>query len=142
MHTRLDGEALQQARTGKGLSQHQLAKMVHISAGERILDFERGANEPNPRILLALAEALTVEPMQLLLLPNGVDLKALRLTRGLSAANLAESAHVSLRKYIEWEAGYNLPLDNQRILSALARKFGVSRTEIVNALRRCADPDV
>lgn len=116
--------------------------MVHISAGERILDFERGANEPNPRILLALAEALTVEPMQLLLLPNGVDLKALRLTRGLSAANLAESAHVSLRAYIEWEAGHNMPLDNQRVLSALAGKLGVSKTQIGNALRRCADPDV
>jgi hypothetical protein len=63
--------------------------------GEQILDLERGIDEPNPRLILALAEALTVEPMQLLLLPNGVDLRALRLRTGLSAAELARTAHVS-----------------------------------------------
>jgi transcriptional regulator with XRE-family HTH domain len=110
--------------------------MVHIRTGERILDFERGAREPNPRMIVALAEALTREPMQLLLLPNGVDLEALRLVSGLSAADVATSAHVSLGSYLQWEAGHSLPLANERILSALARRLKVSTVEIVDALKR------
>jgi transcriptional regulator with XRE-family HTH domain len=112
--------------------------MVHIPRGERILGFERGVNETNPRMILALAEALTVEPMQLLFLPNGVDLEALRIASGLSAAEMARSAHVSLRSYLRWESGHNLPLDNERILSALALRLGISSAQIMNALHRCA----
>jgi transcriptional regulator with XRE-family HTH domain len=110
--------------------------MVHILVGERILGFERGASEPNPRMLLALAEALAMEPMQLLLLPNGVDLEALRLVSGLSAADVAQSAHVSLRSYLECEAGHCLPLANERILAALARRLDVSPVESVNVMKR------
>lgn len=92
--------------------------------------------EPNPRMLRALAEALSVEPVQLLSLPNGFDLKALRLVSGLSAADLANSAHVSLPSYHEWESGHSLPLANSRILSALARRLDISTAEIVSALKR------
>ena len=87
-------------------------------------------------MILALAEALTVEPMQLLLLPNGVDLEALRLVSGLSAADVAQSAHVSLRSYLDWEAGHWLPLANSRILAALGCRLDVSTAEIVKALKR------
>jgi len=110
--------------------------MVHIRRAELILGFEQGAKEPNPRMLRALAEALSVEPVQLLFLPNGLDLKALQLVSGLGAADLASSAHVSLSSYHEWESGHSLPLANSRILSALARRLNVSTAEIVSALKR------
>jgi transcriptional regulator with XRE-family HTH domain len=138
VHTRLDGEALQRARSTKGLTHHQLARMVHASVGERILRFERGANEPNPRMIVALAEALGVDPMQPLLLPNRIDLEALRLASGRGAADLAQSVHVSRRAYLNWESGRELPLEDQRILAALARELGVSTAQIVTALRRHA----
>jgi transcriptional regulator with XRE-family HTH domain len=125
-------------RSTKGLTHHQLARMVHLRAGERILAWERGAVEPNPRILLALAQALTVEPMQLLLLPHGVDLQALRLASGRSPADMAQSVHVSLPSYLEWETGRSLPLDNDRILSALSRTLRCSSNQIVGALSNCA----
>jgi transcriptional regulator with XRE-family HTH domain len=82
-------------------------------------------------LILALAEALTVEPLPLLVLPNGVDLKALRLASGLSAAELAQAAHVSLRSDVRWEPGENQPLDNDRILSALAQALDTSPIRVV-----------
>ena len=72
---RFDGEALLRARLASAFTHHQLARLVRIEAGERILGFERGAAEPTARIIVAIAEALGVKPMQLLLLPDGVDLE-------------------------------------------------------------------
>ena len=50
---------------------------------------------------------------------------------------MARSAHISLRSYLMWESGHNLPLDNPRILSALALRLGISSAQIMNALHRC-----
>ncbi len=134
MHARLDGEALQRARLAKGLTHHQLARIVHLDAGERILAFERGTVEPNARIIVALAGPLTVEPMQLLLLPNGVDLEALRLASGQGPAEVAHAVHVSLRMYLKWEAGRNLPLEDARLGLALTRALSCSTEQLVEAL--------
>ena len=138
VHARLDGEALQRERFTKGLTHHQLARLVHVGAGERILGFERGAVEPNSRIILAMARALAVESMRLLLLPHGVDLEALRLASGRSPADMAQSVHVSLRSYLGWESGRSLPLENDRILLALTRALGCSSEQIVSALQNGA----
>jgi transcriptional regulator with XRE-family HTH domain len=135
MDTRFNGEALREARSARGLTHHQLARQVHLRLGERILLLEEGSGEPTPRLIMALAHALTVGPMQLLILPNGVDLKALRLSSGLSAAQLAQAAHVSERSYRRWESGEDLPLDNDRILCGLARSLDASPSQILRALR-------
>ena len=78
--------------------------------------------------------------MQLLVLPNGVDLRALRLASGLSTAELAQTAHVSVRSYLRWDSRQNLPLDNDRILCALAGSLDAFPTQIVSALHRCEAP--
>ncbi len=96
--------------------------------------FERGSVEPNARVIVALARALTVEPMQLLLLPNGVDLEALRLASGQGPADVAQSVRVSLRLYLEWESGRNLPLDDARLGLALTRALSCSIEQVVRAL--------
>lgn len=141
VQTRLDGEALRRARSTKGLTHHQLARMVRLGPGERILKLERGASEPNPRMILKLADALAVEPLQLLLLPNGVDLRALRLIAGRSAADLSSAVHVSLHSYLQWEAGQDLPLADERILQALARELHVPTAQIMSAFPRNAAPE-
>jgi len=140
VHTRLDGEALRRARSDKGLTHHQLARKVRLGPGERILKLEQGATEPNPRLIVKLADALAVEPLQLLLLPNGVDLQALRLIAGRSAADLASSVHVSLRSYLQWESGQDLPLRDGRILAALGRELHVPTDRIVTAFPHNAGP--
>lgn len=138
MHTRLDGEALRRARSEKGLTHHQLARKVGLGLGERILKLEQGATEPHPRLIVMLAEVLAVEPLQLLLLPNGVDLRALRLLVGRSAADLASSVHVSLHSYLQWESGQDLPLGDGRILVTLARELRVPPDRIVAAFHHTA----
>ena len=96
VHTRLNGEALHEARSAKGLTRHQLARIIDLRLGDQILNLELGIDRAwTSWIILALAQALTVEPMQLLSLPNGIAPRALRLASGLRAEQLAQAAHVS-----------------------------------------------
>ena len=108
--------------------------MVNLRSGERILRFERGDLKPSPRMFRALADVLTVDPVDLLALPNGVDLVALRLMSGFSPEQVAQAAHVSLRSYREWESGLEIPLKDERILSGLAEKLRVPMAEVARAL--------
>ncbi|MDQ6728079.1 MAG: hypothetical protein M3066_18245 [Actinomycetota bacterium] len=135
MPARFDGEALLRARLASALTHHQLARLVRIDDGERILGFERGAAEPTARIIVAIAEALAVKPMQLLLLPDGADLKALRLASGQSPAEVATSVHVSMRTYLKWESGCGVPLEDDRIRSALTCALSCSTDQMVRALQ-------
>ena len=130
-----DGEALRRARLARALTHHQLARLARLGAGERIRGFERGIVEPTARVIVAMAKALSVDPMQLLLLPEGVDLRALRLASGQSPAELAESVHVSLRTYLKWESGFDVPLEDDRIRSALTGALSCSNDQMVTALQ-------
>lgn len=135
--TRFDGEALLRARDAKGLSRRQLAKTVRARPGEHtIAQFEQCAKEPNPRMIVALAAALAVDPLQLLHLPNGLDLRALRLTAGRTEQQVAQSTHVAPRSYRKWESGRSLPSGNERIIEALAQEMSVSTAQIRAALKR------
>lgn len=121
-----------------GLTQHQLARIVDVAGGERISGWERGENEPRARVIPELAHALGVDPLELLALPHGVDLRALRLVAGRTAPELARSLNVSLHSYLRWEAGQrlSLPVGDRRILTALSRELGVSTPQILEALHR------
>ena len=130
----VDGAAIQRARAAKGLTQHQLARIVDVAGGERISGWERGANEPRARIIPELARALGVDPMELLSLPHGVDLRALRLAAGRSAPELAGRLHISLHTYLRWESGQRLPRGEPRIAAALAHELRVSKARVVAAL--------
>ena len=72
--------------------------------------------------------------MDLLSLPNGVDLEALRLASGQGPAKLAQSVRVSLRVYLEWESDRNVPLEDARLGSALTRALNCSTEQLVHAL--------
>jgi len=48
-------------------------------------------------------------------------------------ARLASSVHVSLRSYLQWESGQDLPLRDGRILAALGRELHVPTDRIVTA---------
>lgn len=111
VYTRFDGEALLRARYARGLTRRQLAEIVRARPGERtILLFEQRAKEPNPRMIVALAAALAVDPLQLLLLPNGIDLRALRLIAGCTELQVAQSAHVAPQSLPEMGVGAEPPV--------------------------------
>ena len=124
-----------------GLTQHQLARIVDVAGGERISGWERGENEPRARVIPGLAQALGVDPLELLSLPNGVDLRALRLVAGRTAPELARALNVSLHSYLRWEAGQrlSLPVGDRRILEALSRELGAPAPQILEALHRSRD---
>lgn len=136
MRTRVSGEAILTARTGRGLTQHRLARAVGIAGGERVSEWERGAAEPRARLVPRIAEALGISPVELLVLPDGVDLRALRMMAGRSAPEVATSVNVSVHTYLRWEAGERSPLSDRRILIALSRQLGVPLRDVLDALAR------
>jgi transcriptional regulator with XRE-family HTH domain len=109
---------------------------VGIAGGERVSEWERGVAEPRARLIPRIAKALEVPPIELLVLPAGVDLRALRLMAGRSAPEVATSVNVSVHTYLRWEAGERLPLSDRRILVALSRQLGIPLRDVINALAR------
>ena len=132
MRTGVDGVAVLRARSEKKLSQHQLARIVDVAGGERVSGWERGVGQPRARII----PGLDVDPLELLFLPNGVDLRALRLAAGRTAPELAQAVHVSVHSYLRWESGQRLPLQDDRMLGNLSGQLGVPVAAVVEALNR------
>lgn len=130
MPTGVDADALQKARTNRGLTQSQVARTLDLSGGERVSEWERGVRSPAVRLIPQLAAVLGVTPLEFLALPNGVDLRALRLVVGRTATEVAAEVHVSPATYLRWESG-RLPVGEgpgQR--TRLARALRVSRAEL------------
>jgi transcriptional regulator with XRE-family HTH domain len=136
VRTSVSGEAILTARTNLRLTQHQLARAVGIAGGERVSEWERGVAEPRARLVPKIAEVLGVSPVELLVLPAGVDLRALRMMAGRSAPEVATSVNVSIHTYLRWEAGERLPLSDRRILIALGRQLGIPLRDVFDALER------
>ena len=136
MRTSVSGEAILTARTNRRMTQHQLARVLGIAGGERVSEWERGVAEPRARLVPRIAEALEVPPIDLLVLPAGVDLRALRLMAGRSAPEVATSLNVSVHTYLRWEAGERLPLSDERILITLSRQLGIPLRDVLDALAR------
>lgn len=134
VRTRVSGAAVRRARSRRGLTQHQLARIVEIAGGDRVSGWERESTQPRARIIPDLARALGVDPLELLSLPNGVDLRALRLVAGRTAPELALAVNVSVHTYLRWEAGQRLPLGDTRTLASLSRQLGVPVERIAKAL--------
>jgi len=134
VRTGVDGAAVLRARSAKRLSQNRLARIVDVAGGERVSGWERGVGQPRARIIPDLARALGVDPLELLSLPNGVDLRALRLVAGRTAPELAQAVNVSVHTYLRWEAGQRLPLGDTRTLASLSRQLGVPVERIAKAL--------
>jgi transcriptional regulator with XRE-family HTH domain len=63
--TRVDGERLRQLRREQALSQRDLSRITGI-AHDSISQLETGKREAQPRTIRNLAEALGVEPRELM----------------------------------------------------------------------------
>ncbi len=141
MRSDVDGAAVLRARAARGLSQHQLARIVDVAGGERVSGWERGVGQPRARIIPDLARALGVDPLDLLSLPHGVDLRALRLVAGRTAPELARAVNVSVHTYLRWEAGQRLPVGDSRVLDGLSAQLGVPLERVVEALESSRGAD-
>ena len=132
----IDSRALRMARVAAGLTQSDLARKVGVVGGERVWRWEHGRSQPRPDLLVRLAEALDLNPRQLVRPASAVpDLRALRLAAGLDAYEVVLAIHLSLPTYRKWEQGRWRRLPDRTTLEALARTFKVSRAEVERAFR-------
>jgi len=143
VQTRVDAGALHQARTARGLTQSQLARILDVAGGERVSEWERGVRGPAVRLIPAVAAALGVSALEFLAMPNGVDLKALRLVSGKTSTEIASQIHVSTATYLRWESGRQRAPKEPRVRRSLARALGVRLSQLeaaFEATTRDSDP--
>jgi len=123
--TRVGGDALHRARSARGLTQSQLARIIDVSGGERVSECERGVRAPAVRLIPAVAAALGATALEFLALPNGVDLKALRLASGKTWAEIAQQNYVSSGTYLRWESGRSRATPDPAVRRSLAKALGI-----------------
>jgi len=63
-------------------------------------------------------------------MPNGVDLRALRLASGKTSAEIAAQIHVSSATYLRWESGKQQAPKDPAVRRSLARALGVRRPQL------------
>ena len=123
------------ARSARGLTQGQLARMVDVAGGERVSQWERGVRGPAVRLIPAVAAALGVSPLEFLAMPNGVDLRALRLASGNTSSEVAVQLHVSTATYLRWESGRQRAPRDPAVLRSLSRALGVRSAQLEAAFK-------
>lgn len=132
-----DPEALRRARNGKGLTQHELARLIGMAGGERVSRWELGLTVPRPEALGRIAEVLETD-IDALLTPinHHPDLCRLRILAAMSANQLAQQTHISLSTIRRWEAGQVAQLPTEETLQPVAAALGVRVADVENALRQ------
>ena len=125
---------MHRARSARGLTQNQLARIIDVSGGERVSEWERGVRSPAVRLIPAVAAALGVAPLDFFAMPNGVDLRALRLASGQTSTEVAAQIHVSPATYLRWESGRHQATRDPAVQRSLARALGVRLAQLQAAL--------
>ena len=124
------GVAFRQVRIERGLSHDALARLIGRSRRE-IIHWEQGRH-PTPALLVALAEALGVDPLELLDVTEGTAaLPDLRGRAGLATVDVAERLGVHPTTYRRLERGL-APL-SQDTAATLAALFGTTPARIAGA---------
>lgn len=127
--------ALRSARARAGLTQHELARLVGVSGGERVSLWERGEMAPRAQTVSALAKALNVPVEELLGIASETpDLRALRRRVALTTADVAQSAFVSTSTYERWERGVGRQMPALDSVQGMAEKLGVDRATVERAI--------
>jgi len=137
---RLDGELLAQARGLAGLSQNALALKIGASSGQRIWQWERGAEQPRPHFIPELAKVLDVAPLELLDGdPRRPTISALRLAVGLTRDEVLARARITKMTYNRIDRGVGARPPAPSIVRALAGVLGVTENEVVAAIERARE---
>ena len=127
------GAALRRARMDRGLSHDALARLIGRSRRE-IIHWEQGRH-PTPGLLVVLAEALGVDPLELLdVTEDTATLGDLRGRAGLVTVDVAERLGVHPTTYRRLERGL-APL-SEDTAATLAGLFNTTTDQIFNAHAR------
>jgi transcriptional regulator with XRE-family HTH domain len=138
---RLDGEALASARVAAGLTQPGLALALGVSGGTRVWLWERGAEQPRPKFIPALAKILGVKPLRLLEGdPERPTISALRLAAGLTRDEVWERARITKMTYHRIDRGVGVRAPDPSVVRAVAAVLGISEGETLAAIERARGP--
>ena len=126
---------LTELRERAGLTRTELARRVGVASGERIGSWERGIDQPSAPYLPRLAQALGVEPIELLDLDaEAPTFTALRYVAGLTIEDLAKAVGVRYGVMQRIDRGVVEPRDD--LAKRLAAALGVKTAQVVAAHRR------
>ncbi len=150
---RLRADRLKRARTRAKLSRSDLARKIGLltddlpqdprerdnvlsAARIRIRQWEIGAEQPRPRMLQALADALSVPTLWLL---EGDQqhptLAALRLKAGMSLTAMCEATGVAYGTYYRLETGQRVSLPATDVIASIAAALQTTTEDVVAAIR-------
>lgn len=134
---RLRGDRLAEARRQSGLSQSQLAEAIGTAGRERISQWERGLEQPQPKLLRAVADVLGVDPLVLMDVDTDArTLRDLRLAAGLSLRDARTAAGLPYTTYYRLENGVGTAPPSRALLSQVARALGVTVKVVGPAIER------
>lgn len=133
---RLRAERLAALRRAAGLLQTELAAKLGTS-DRRVGEWERGQAQPQPRYLVAAAQALGVEVLELLDVDaHDPPLLALRLSAGLTLHQLAAASGIAVTTYVRLENGNGRGEPGPEMAQALAAGLGVTSDRVGQAIAR------
>jgi transcriptional regulator with XRE-family HTH domain len=130
-----DPQRLLEARRAKGLSHDALGALVGV-ARPNLIAYEKGRRVPSPARVVAIAEALGVDPLELTTTPSLAEatFSDLRLRAGVANVDLAEEASVSY-SYLYLVTTGARPL-RPELAERLAGPLGVTAAEVAAAVDR------
>lgn len=134
----LRGDVLARARDAAGLSQRALAEAIHMTDEDRIRLWERGEARPQPRVIPLLAQALRVDPLDLLGGASDTpDLTRLRVAAGMTLHDMAARVGLPVTSYHRLERR-GAPQDGlgPEKVRALAAALGISSKRAKSLLTR------
>jgi len=128
------GAALRRARVNRGLSHDALGRLTG-RARPNLIAWEQGHYRPTPRLLVILAEALDIDPLDLLdVTEDTATLPDLRGRAGLATVDVAEHLGVHPSTYRRLERGV-APLTSETA-ATVAGLFNTTPARIADAYGR------
>jgi transcriptional regulator with XRE-family HTH domain len=134
---RFRGDRLAEARRQHGLSQADLANAISAAGRERISQWERGYEQPHPRLLREVADVLGIDPRELLDVDEDAQtLRDIRIAAGLSLRDAQQAAGLPYTTYYRLEAGVGARAPTQQVIAGVAKALGVSQRVVRSAVAR------
>lgn len=134
----LDTDRLRDLRLQRKWSQHVLSVQVGVQGAAAISAWERGLTVPRPNTLCRVADALGVEPVELLAVDgdDALALRELRVSRGKALRDLASAAQTSVSTVRRWENVDFVRMPAADVVRCLAHALRESDARVIAALEQ------
>jgi transcriptional regulator with XRE-family HTH domain len=119
------------------MSQSHLAKAIGTAGRERISQWERGVEHPQPRQLRAVADVLGLDPLELMDVEvNARTLRDIRVAAGMSLRDARLAAKMPYTTYYRLENGVGVGSPSATVVSQVAHALDVPVRVVQSAIER------